>query len=311
MLEKKLFLQIKNRIIMATTKSKQISLTPSVIKDIVSQGSENEDSPSLSEWITFVMDSSKIDKNIPIGRTFRTQHPQIALVYEGKGVFDINFNDYPLEKGALVTLPIGTLFSVKSRSDDMKMHILDFNIPFTLKSEFFIYNMGIIELGTKDYKRIQTFFLLLNESLQELGKRKKSINCIILAMLYDINSITAETSKNMLLHHSKKEILYYEFISSLIREQKTLNRTVSHYAELLGVSADYLSSAAKEVSGFSALEWINRVTIDVSKVLLQEKELTISELAEKMGFGEQTSFSRFFKKETGMTPMEYRNSQTM
>ena len=311
MLEKGLFLQIKIRIIMTTTKSKQVSLTPSVIKNIVSLGGENEDSPSLSEWITLVMDSSKIDKNIPIERTFRTQHPQIALMYEGEGIFDINFNDYTLEKGTLVTLPVGTLFSVKSRSDDMKMHILDFNIPFTSKSEFFIYDLGIIKLGTKDYKRIQTFFLLLSESLQEMEKRKKSIDCIVLAMLYDINSITAETSRNMLLHHSKKEILYYEFISSLIREQKTLNRTVSHYAELLGVSADYLSGAAKEVSGFSAMEWINKVTIDVSKVLLRENELTIGELAEKMGFVEQNSFSRFFKKETGMTPGEYRESQVM
>lgn len=294
---------------MATTKSKQITLTPSVINDIVSQGGENEDFPSLGERITLVIDSSKIDKNIPIGRTFRTQHPQIALMYEGEGVFNINYNDYRLKKGALVTLPVGTLFSVKSRSDGMKMRILDFNIPFTAKTEFFIYNLGIIELGTKDYKRIQAFFMLLNESLEEMKKREKSINCIVLALLYDINSITAETSKNMLMHHTRKEILYYEFISMLIREQETLNRTVGHYAKQLGVSADYLSGAAKEVSGFSAMEWINRVTIDISKMLLRENKLTISELAYKMGFEEKTSFSRFFKKETGKTPGEYRDSQ--
>ncbi|MBO4403143.1 MAG: helix-turn-helix domain-containing protein [Bacteroidales bacterium] len=46
-------------------------------------------------------------------------------------------------------------------------------------------------------------------------------------------------------------------------------------------------------------------------MLLRENELTIGELAEKMGFVEQNSFSRFFKKETGMTPMEYRNSQAV
>lgn len=106
-----------------------------------------------------------------------------------------------------------------------------------------------------------------------------------------------------------KELLYYEFISSLIRDQEFMARTVSHYAKQLEVSADHLNIAVRETSGFTAMEWINRVTIDLSEVLLSEKKMSISEVAHKMGFVEQPSFSRFFKKETGMTPMEYRNGK--
>nr|MCR5191049.1 helix-turn-helix domain-containing protein [Bacteroidales bacterium] len=57
------------------------------------------------------------------------------------------------------------------------------------------------------------------------------------------------------------------------------------------------------------MEWINKVTIDLSKIHLKEKKLSISELAHKMGFVEQNSFTRFFKKHTGQTPMEYRNGK--
>jgi YesN/AraC family two-component response regulator len=63
----------------------------------------------------------------------------------------------------------------------------------------------------------------------------------------------------------------------------------------------------RALRGSPAMEWINKVTIDLSKIHLKEKKLSISKLAHKMGFVEQNSFTRFFKKHTGQTPMEYRN----
>ena len=294
---------------MAETISKQISLTSSVIKEIVNDGNFNDGSRTFSEWITLVMDSSQIAHNIPLKQMFRTLHTQIVMIYYGEASVNINFKDYKLKRGALLVMPMGTLFSIKARKGRLQMHILDYDIPSTMKPDFFIYSVGIIELGSKDYKRINNFFMLLNQSLQEKEKLEKSINCIVHALLYDINAITDETSRNMLINHSKKEVIYYDFISMLIREQDSLVRSVAHYAEQLNVSVDYLSGAVKETSGFSAMEWINKVTIDLSKIHLKEKKLSISELAHKMGFVKHNSFTRFFKKHTGQTPMEYRNGK--
>ena len=299
---------LKN-IIIAMTKSRQISLTTTVIKGIVEDGAPNSSPNLFSEWVTLVMDSSQIIHNMPSRQLYRTQHPQIALIYEGEGTYTINYDKITLKKGTLLTLPVGTIFSAKSRSGNLKMRILDFDIPTSTRPDFFIYNLGVIELGSDDYQRIQTFFMLLNQSMKKRRKREKSINCIIHALLYDISSIALETSKSVLMNHSKKELLYFKFISSLIRDQECMARTVSHYAKLLEVSADYLNIAVKETSGFTAMEWINKVTIDMSEMLLNEKKMSISEVGHKMGFVEQPSFSRFFKKETGMTPMEYRNGK--
>ena len=74
-LEKALPLHIRTKnVFMAETISKQISLTSSVIKEIVNDGNFNDGSRTFSEWITLVMDSSQIAHNIPLKQMFRTLH---------------------------------------------------------------------------------------------------------------------------------------------------------------------------------------------------------------------------------------------
>lgn len=73
------------------------------------------------------------------------------------------------------------------------------------------------------------------------------------------------------------------------------------------LSPKYFSTLIKQETGISAGEWIDRYVVIQAKTLLeQERDLTIQQVADQMGFSEQASFSRFFKRHTGMTPKEYR-----
>nr|MCR5712008.1 helix-turn-helix domain-containing protein [Prevotella sp.] len=70
------------------------------------------------------------------------------------------------------------------------------------------------------------------------------------------------------------------------------------------------SEVIKEETGISALKWITDYVIIQAKMLLDSHQhLTIQQISHRLGFTEQSSFSRYFKANTGMTPSEYRRKE--
>ena len=56
------------------------------------------------------------------------------------------------------------------------------------------------------------------------------------------------------------------------------------------------------------MEWIQRTTATEAKPLLKHSDMMICEISERLNFPEPTAFNRYFKKQTGVTPLAYRNS---
>ena len=75
------------------------------------------------------------------------------------------------------------------------------------------------------------------------------------------------------------------------------------------LSKAYLSSIFKEEIGESLTNYINRVRIEKSKVLLLDKEISLIDIANLCGFEDQSYFTRVFKKMVGVSPKKYRDSR--
>ena len=85
-------------------------------------------------------------------------------------------------------------------------------------------------------------------------------------------------------------------------------RFLDFYAEQLGVTTKHLSRTVKEITGFSAVEWIDRFMILEAKVLLKASNLTIQQISDVLNFHSQSVFGKYFKKHTGTSPKNFRNS---
>ena len=66
-------------------------------------------------------------------------------------------------------------------------------------------------------------------------------------------------------------------------------------------------SCSSEGNEVMAQRYIQNKVIDLSKQYVLDKELTLNQVAYKLGFQYPQHFTRLFKKEVGMTPSEYRN----
>ena len=96
---------------------------------------------------------------------------------------------------------------------------------------------------------------------------------------------------------------------TLLRQHGTTQRNIPFYANKLALTANHLSDVVRQQSGLSVMDWLNRTTTTEAKVLLKHSDLMIYEIGERLNFPEPTAFNRYFKKQVGMTPLQYREGK--
>lgn len=82
--------------------------------------------------------------------------------------------------------------------------------------------------------------------------------------------------------------------------------TVKFIASELNLSARYLSDVLKQETGKTAMELIHIYLVGEAKNLLRSADHTVAEIAYTLGFDNPPYFSRLFRKEVGMSPVEYK-----
>ena len=106
---------------------------------------------------------------------------------------------------------------------------------------------------------------------------------------------------------TRQEQLTQDFFSLLL-EYHGRQHGVAFYADRLCISAKYLSSVVKSVTGYSPQIWINEALIMRAKREIRTTDRSIQQIAESLHFATSTSFVRFFRQHTGSTPLDYRKN---
>ncbi|MET4138090.1 helix-turn-helix domain-containing protein [Pedobacter sp. UYP1] len=106
---------------------------------------------------------------------------------------------------------------------------------------------------------------------------------------------------------SADQLLLKSFQSEINERFREL-REVSEYASLLNISAGHLSEVIKSQSGKPAIKHIHeRLALEARRLLFHTGS-SLKEIAFDLGFSDASYFNRFFKRECGVTPVEYRTS---
>jgi AraC family transcriptional activator of pobA len=100
--------------------------------------------------------------------------------------------------------------------------------------------------------------------------------------------------------------LYWGFLE-LIRAKSADTREVAGFAKELSITSRKLSEVCKQKSGYSAKEIINSHIIAEAKRALQFSSKPIKEIASDLSFASPEQFSHFFKKNTEISPVDYRH----
>jgi AraC-like DNA-binding protein len=88
-------------------------------------------------------------------------------------------------------------------------------------------------------------------------------------------------------------------------------RTVQEYADMLSITANHLSQVVKQVSGKNALNFIAERIAAEARSLILYTNLEIAQIAFQLNFSDPTNFGRFFKKQTCLSPSEFRRQRDL
>ena len=95
--------------------------------------------------------------------------------------------------------------------------------------------------------------------------------------------------------------------TNLTNIEKNLHKelTLSELADKVGYNKTYLVKKTKLLWGMSPMQYVNSVRLEKAKQLLSSTDMSITEIAESIGFKCIHYFSRNFKRNVGITPSEY------
>lgn len=96
-----------------------------------------------------------------------------------------------------------------------------------------------------------------------------------------------------------------------IKNNYFMDISLRQVAEQVDISTNYLSSLFKKELHISFIDYINQVRIDKAKELLLSTHLKIYQIAQKVGFADESYFSRIFKRITGLRPNEFKKQNAV
>jgi AraC-like DNA-binding protein len=91
-----------------------------------------------------------------------------------------------------------------------------------------------------------------------------------------------------------------------VEQRFAKTRRVEDYERAIGYSAKTLGRAAQAATGLSAKEYIDQRVLLEGRRLLAHTHLSAGEVAQQLGFSELTNFIKFFRRNGGESPAEFR-----
>lgn len=243
---------------------------------------------------------------------------QILFITEGSGEHFIDFKTHTIEKGDLFFLVPGQIHKWIF-DKNTKGIVVNFNNNFFSSFlaranylddfPFFIGNgeYSKISLKNRYQEIIQLFDKIIAEYKLCLECSWDLLRLYLLELFIKGNRVVSAENHHQI--HNKHQFFLLRSFEKLIEENYKTKKLPKDYAEMLFVTPNHLNALCQKTKGISAGELIrNRILLE-AKRLLVNSSLTISEIAYQLNYQDNSYFSRFFKKNTGITPDDFRNSK--
>ncbi|RLZ09828.1 helix-turn-helix domain-containing protein [Faecalibacter macacae] len=288
------------------------------IRDLIDQGPKN-----LSHKKVTMFDLKASWHSRYLSKETAYKFSSLGIIHIYKGTCDITVN---LEKKAIkqddimVVLP-GQIFEIIQYSDDFEVKAVFVDSEMIVEAGYHIKSQNLIEFLSPQYPKIISLdrktardvkynfakiykYIFKNDNVfsNELVIHHLSILMYELGNFYHHMVKLTQESKP-----TRKEELAKQFIL-LVGTHFKESREVQFYADKLFVSRKHLTKVISDVLKKSPKTIISDAVILETKVLLKNPNFTISEVANLLNFSDLSIFNKFFKKITGLSPTEFKNT---
>lgn len=230
---------------------------------------------------------------------------ELFYVLNGRGSFLIEDSRLPVKKNDLVIInPNVGHTETPSAGESLEYIVLGVDgLSFSFHEQNIAKDYAVHHLE-KDGEKLVYFFKLLNEEAEERKHNYEMIchSILELLVLYIVRNHNLSITSVMKPKMSKECGLIKRYLDTNYDKSITLDSL----AEMSHINKYYLVHSFTKYTGMSPISYLTKKRISVAMNLLKGTNHSIAQIASSIGCSSQSYFSQIFKKETGVTPNQYR-----
>ncbi|WP_320970831.1 helix-turn-helix domain-containing protein [Bacteroides nordii] len=230
----------------------------------------------------------------------------------------INLSDYTIRENDFITLSPGSIIQINKIEGDLKLYFMVFSSKFiegisktkSIIDLIYITKSHPILSLPKEFACIyeEFFTLMMKVYYKEHSPYNPEIlKCMLLSILYRLSDMYHERPIRSETALSRSEEICKTF-SHLVIQHYTTERSIAYYAKQMNITPTHLSNTVKHVTGKTVMDIISEVVIVDAKAQLKSTNIPIHEISDSLNFPNVSFFGKYFKRLTGMSPQQYRNS---
>lgn len=244
----------------------------------------------------------------------------ILICRKGKATVNINYKEWHLYEGAVITVfPNDVVeLKVKSEASLFDVEMLKYNASLlreaSLQLEQTVYS-SLREDRCRQDTPVVTNIIDSMFALLKVYFNQSECTCISQLVLLQLKAFFVGFHEYLQRNPQNRpddEVksyrvreLFNRFMMLMERDYK-LSRDVNYYADLMHITSKYLTNIVRQVAGHTPKTIIDQYVILQLKMQLQRSSQSIKEITWEYHFTDVSFFCRYFKKHTGLTPQQMR-----
>lgn len=227
---------------------------------------------------------------------------ELFFILQGSGTFKVADQDFPIHENDLIIV----------NSNLSHTELSDINEPLN----YIVLAVDHLEFQDENNKGYALFnlsqhreeILFYFKSILREARNKEENHEIICQNLFQvlIYKLIRDVQTNLVVSPSKKTTQECRFVEQYLNEHFKEDISLQTLSELTYLNKYYLAHVFKNYKGISPINYLIQVRIKEAKHLLETTDYSVAKIASLIGFSSQSYFSQAFRKETSMTPNEYR-----
>ncbi len=240
---------------------------------------------------------------------------RLGYINKGEARININLVERHLTAGTIAFLGPGTIINPVNISKDFEIYGIglfsDFPMPFTQNQMPLAFNGQIrdfqLQVDSAEIETTRSIINLIWHMTHQPDYNHQAICSLVATLMYHYDRLYKIYSDRMQSSMSREQTIFDRFIY-LVNKYCHKEHQIKFYSDKMCLTERYLGTIIHNASGSTAKEWIDRALVTRIKAELRHSDKTTVQIADEMGFPNPAFFCKYFKRNTGMTPLQFKKT---
>lgn len=274
--------------------------------------------------VTILTENIFLD-NAQIGDSFRPSNFAFICVYKGELIISVNKDINKCSYGNIVFVSPKNVYKIENYSSDIRMFIFSLdrklvrskiNFKFNRYDVYQIAqleNKHLVTIDDSEFDNLQHLLHIANFYLDtdyEVRFKNDILTGVVTSIIYIITDFLLADNNSLQRKKMRKEEITIAFLD-MVSECYKVEKDLSFYAQKLMISVKYLSNSVREITKSPPTVFIADAVLNEAKTMLLNPHYTVGMISAELGFSDQYSFGKFFKKHTTYSPTNYKKFNSL